>query len=226
MDSKHVNFKDVNSIYSHDWPQGLGCCADGNEPLVSVKGIQFVEWAPIGFSRTLLHRPWCQFVFQSLKCLKQFKSLFYSFKQPSLLDLFWLSFIQSDNPPEIIDCEYDMLCYHCTGWLGYSNERVKTLCSKYLAKGFTAFKVKVGQNLEDDRCRCAMVREIIGWDNKLVRTLTICMSELVCMYEYNVFGKMHNTIYFKNVHTDIFYHFDIRVKTSCTSSCYFQHSAI
>jgi L-fuconate dehydratase len=70
-----------------------------------------------------------------------------------------------------------MLSYHCTGWLGYSNEQVKTLCCKYLAKGFSAFKVKVGQNLEDDRCRCALVREIIGWDNKLV-----CMSVLVCMY--------------------------------------------
>ncbi|KDR20308.1 mitochondrial enolase superfamily member 1-like isoform X1 [Zootermopsis nevadensis] len=54
------------------------------------------------------------------------------------------------------------------GWLGYSNEHVKTLCSQYLANGFTAFKVKVGQNLEDDRRRCTMVRKIIGWDNKLM----------------------------------------------------------
>jgi L-alanine-DL-glutamate epimerase-like enolase superfamily enzyme len=77
-----------------------------------------------------------------------------------------------------------MLSYHCTGWLGYSNDQVKTLCSKYLAKGFTAFKVKVGQNLEDDRCRCAMVRDIIGWDNKLVSTITIGMSVLYFLYEY------------------------------------------
>jgi L-alanine-DL-glutamate epimerase-like enolase superfamily enzyme len=61
-----------------------------------------------------------------------------------------------------------------TGWLGYSNEKVKTLCAEYLANGFTAFKVKVGQNLEDDRRRCAMVREIIGWDNKLVHTIILC----------------------------------------------------
>lgn len=54
------------------------------------------------------------------------------------------------------------------GWLGYSNDKVKTLCSEYLASGFTAFKVKVGQNLEDDRRRCAMVRDVIGWDNKLM----------------------------------------------------------
>jgi L-fuconate dehydratase len=75
---------------------------------------------------------------------------------------------------------YNMLSYFCTGWLGYSNEQVKTLCSEYLAEGFTAFKVKVGRNLEDDRHRCAVVREIIGWDNKLVRTVTmffrVCIS--------------------------------------------------
>jgi L-fuconate dehydratase len=65
-----------------------------------------------------------------------------------------------------------MLSSSCTGWLGYSNEQVKTLCTEYLANGFTAFKVKVGQNLEDDRRRCAVVRKIIGWDNKLVCTIT------------------------------------------------------
>lgn len=69
---------------------------------------------------------------------------------------------------------YDRVLYCFTGWLGYSNEQVKTLCAEYLANGFTAFKVKVGQNLEDDRRRCAMVREIIGWDNKLVHTIILC----------------------------------------------------
>lgn len=35
--------------------------------------------------------------------------------------------------------------------------------------GFTAFKVKVGQDLEDDKRRCASVRRIIGPKNILVR---------------------------------------------------------
>lgn len=69
---------------------------------------------------------------------------------------------------------YDRVLYHFTGWLGYSNDKVKTLCSEYLANGFTAFKVKVGQNLEDDRRRCAMVREVISWNNKLVHTIVLC----------------------------------------------------
>jgi len=70
---------------------------------------------------------------------------------------------------------YNKVLYHFTGWLGYSNDKVKNLCSEYLANGFTAFKVKVGQNLEEDRRRCVMVREIIGWDNKLVQTIILCI---------------------------------------------------
>ncbi|KAK2584873.1 hypothetical protein KPH14_002470 [Odynerus spinipes] len=54
------------------------------------------------------------------------------------------------------------------GWLGYSNEKVKDLCRKFLSMGFTSFKVKVGQNLEDDIQRCRLIREIIGYQNKLM----------------------------------------------------------
>lgn len=54
------------------------------------------------------------------------------------------------------------------GWLGYTDEYRRSLCKEYLAQGFDAFKLKVGQNLEDDRHRCRLVREEIGWDNKLV----------------------------------------------------------
>lgn len=54
------------------------------------------------------------------------------------------------------------------GWLGYSDEQIRTLCQKYLQAGFTAFKIKVGQNLENDIKRCKLVREEIGWDNKLM----------------------------------------------------------
>ncbi|XP_058460475.1 mitochondrial enolase superfamily member 1-like [Malaya genurostris] len=54
------------------------------------------------------------------------------------------------------------------GWLGYSDEQIRTLCRKYLAAGFTAFKIKVGQNLENDFKRCKLVRQEIGWHNKLM----------------------------------------------------------
>lgn len=54
------------------------------------------------------------------------------------------------------------------GWLGYSDELIRSLCKKYLRAGFTAFKIKVGQDLENDIKRCKLVRDEIGWSNKLV----------------------------------------------------------
>ncbi|KAK9508909.1 hypothetical protein O3M35_006350 [Rhynocoris fuscipes] len=54
------------------------------------------------------------------------------------------------------------------GWLGYSDEKIKSLCKEYLSKGFNAFKIKVGQNLNNDINRCRLVRECIGFDNYLM----------------------------------------------------------
>ncbi|EDS39855.1 mandelate racemase [Culex quinquefasciatus] len=54
------------------------------------------------------------------------------------------------------------------GWIGYSDDQIRSLCRKYLEAGFTAFKIKVGQDLENDRKRCRLVREEIGWENKLM----------------------------------------------------------
>ena len=60
-------------------------------------------------------------------------------------------------------------CYTTqVGWMGYSDEKIRGLCKEYLAKGFDAFKLKVGQDLEGDRKRCKLIREEIGWDNRLV----------------------------------------------------------
>ncbi|KAH0553705.1 mitochondrial enolase superfamily member 1-like [Cotesia glomerata] len=54
------------------------------------------------------------------------------------------------------------------GWLGYSDEKVRSLCKKYLSDGYTSFKAKVGRDLEDDVRRCGLIREEIGPDNKLM----------------------------------------------------------
>ncbi|XP_039282354.1 mitochondrial enolase superfamily member 1 isoform X2 [Nilaparvata lugens] len=54
------------------------------------------------------------------------------------------------------------------GWLGYKPEKVRELCKAYMDKGFKAFKIKVGNDLESDRERCQMVRNIIGWENILM----------------------------------------------------------
>jgi L-fuconate dehydratase len=48
------------------------------------------------------------------------------------------------------------------GWLGYPDEKIRRLCREALAEGWTAFKMKVGANVEDDRRRAAIVRDEIG----------------------------------------------------------------
>lgn len=54
------------------------------------------------------------------------------------------------------------------GWIGYSDEKIRSLCKEYLGKGYTAFKIKVGQKLENDIKRCQLVRNEIGNKNYLM----------------------------------------------------------
>lgn len=55
-----------------------------------------------------------------------------------------------------------------TGWLGYSDEKLRRLCQEAIAAGWTHFKIKVGANLEDDIRRSTIMREEIGWERKLM----------------------------------------------------------
>jgi L-fuconate dehydratase len=55
-----------------------------------------------------------------------------------------------------------------TGWLGYPDEKVRRLCKEAMAEGWTAFKMKVGANLEDNVRRAALMREEIGDDRILM----------------------------------------------------------
>lgn len=48
------------------------------------------------------------------------------------------------------------------GWLGYPDDKIRRLCREGIADGWTHFKLKVGQDLEDDIRRCRIVREEIG----------------------------------------------------------------
>ncbi len=51
-----------------------------------------------------------------------------------------------------------------TGWLGYTDDQLRQLCRQAIAQGWSAFKLKVGADLERDRHRLAIVREEIGPD--------------------------------------------------------------
>jgi L-fuconate dehydratase len=54
------------------------------------------------------------------------------------------------------------------GWLGYPEDKVRRLCREALDQGFDHFKIKVGQDLEEDRRRAALLREEIGPDRTLM----------------------------------------------------------
>ena len=61
-----------------------------------------------------------------------------------------------------------------TGWLGYPDDKVRRLCREAMAQGWTAFKMKVGQNLEDNVRRAALMREELGPDRILMMDANQC----------------------------------------------------
>ena len=50
------------------------------------------------------------------------------------------------------------------GWLGYGQDKMRGLLRETLEKGYRHFKLKVGGNLEQDKERLTIAREIIGFD--------------------------------------------------------------
>lgn len=50
------------------------------------------------------------------------------------------------------------------GWLGYSDEKLRQLCTEAMVEGFTQIKLKVGDDLADDRRRMSIAREVCGPD--------------------------------------------------------------
>jgi L-fuconate dehydratase len=54
------------------------------------------------------------------------------------------------------------------GWLGYPDEKIRTLATAAIESGWTAIKMKVGANLQDDIRRCATLREVLGPDRLLM----------------------------------------------------------
>ena len=54
------------------------------------------------------------------------------------------------------------------GWLGYSDDKLRTLCQEAVDAGYRHVKLKVGGNLADDVRRCAIAREVIGDDAALM----------------------------------------------------------
>jgi L-fuconate dehydratase len=55
-----------------------------------------------------------------------------------------------------------------TGWLGYSDDKVRRLCREGVAAGWRHFKIKVGADLDADVLRVGIVREEIGDERALM----------------------------------------------------------
>ena len=54
------------------------------------------------------------------------------------------------------------------GWLGYDDDKIRTLCREAIADGFNAIKMKVGANLDDDQRRAGLLRSELGPDRLLM----------------------------------------------------------
>lgn len=54
------------------------------------------------------------------------------------------------------------------GWLGYSDEQIRSLCKQAVLDGWKHIKMKVGADLQDDIRRAAIIREEIGYDLDLM----------------------------------------------------------
>ncbi|MVA76697.1 fuconate dehydratase [Auraticoccus sp. F435] len=60
-------------------------------------------------------------------------------------------------------------CYTTSaGWLGYSDEKLRRLCQEAVDEGYSHIKLKVGVDLEHDKVRCQIARDVIGPDRKLM----------------------------------------------------------
>jgi L-fuconate dehydratase len=60
-------------------------------------------------------------------------------------------------------------CYTTSaGWLGYSEEKLARLCQEAVDEGFNYIKLKVGRDLEEDKRRVKIARDIIGPNRNLM----------------------------------------------------------
>jgi L-fuconate dehydratase len=54
------------------------------------------------------------------------------------------------------------------GWMGYSDDKIRTLAAEAMAAGFTHLKLKVGGDLDSDLRRARLLRQAIGPERKLM----------------------------------------------------------
>jgi L-fuconate dehydratase len=80
---------------------------------------------------------------------------------------------RADREAEMRSCGFPAYTTS-TGWLGYSDEKVRRLCREAVAAGWTHFKMKVGVDLDANMRRAALMREEIGPQRKLMMDANQC----------------------------------------------------
>ena len=78
-----------------------------------------------------------------------------------------------------------------TGWLGYPDDKVSRLCREAIAEGWTAFKMKVGMNLEDNMRRAALMRQEIGPDRILMMDANQCWDVNEAIRQMKELARFH-----------------------------------
>ena len=74
---------------------------------------------------------------------------------------------EAGKSKRILDAEqyFAVPAYTTTaGWLGYGEDKMKRLLQETLDQGYRHFKLKVGTDLETDKRRLTIAREVIGYD--------------------------------------------------------------
>ena len=70
------------------------------------------------------------------------------------------------------------------GWLGYSEDKIRSKCRQALEAGFTRFKMKVGLDVKDDARRAEIIREEVGWDAPLMMDVNQVHSYVHITYNH------------------------------------------
>jgi L-galactonate dehydratase len=83
------------------------------------------------------------------------------------------------------------------GWLGYSDEKVRTLLTETVKEGFKYFKLKVGGSIDDDRRKLEIARSVIGYEGvKLMvdaNQVSIAFIDEMLTFRYGTYLRPSST---------------------------------
>lgn len=70
------------------------------------------------------------------------------------------------------------------GWLGYGEDKMRSLLKQTVDEGYRYFKLKVGTDLEEDRKRLTIAREVLGYDKG--NTLMVDANQVRFLLSYTL----------------------------------------